>query len=118
VVIVCQIRARFAAAPPAPELRQGGIAECFRELALALVAVVEVDERGPGAAVAHPRHKLPEGRARCGGQEVPAVAKIMEMHPGQAGLAQRRHPHPAVEIAVMQRRASRAGEEQPFVSRR
>jgi len=46
VVIMCQIRARFAATPPALELGQGGIAKRFRELALPLVAVMEVDQRG------------------------------------------------------------------------
>jgi hypothetical protein len=84
---------------PAPTPGQGGIAECLCELALPLVAVMEVDKPGPGAAAPHPRHEFP-GRARRGGQEAPAVAKIMEMHAGGSGLVQRGHPYPAVEVAV------------------
>jgi len=34
VIIACQIRARSAATPPTLELGEGGIAECFGELAL------------------------------------------------------------------------------------
>jgi hypothetical protein len=30
---------------PALELAEGGVAQCFRELALALIAVVEIDQR-------------------------------------------------------------------------
>ena len=86
MVIACQIRARFATAPPALELGQGGITECFCKLALTLVAVVEINQRRAAAAVPHPRHELPEGHARCGGQEVPTVAKVMEVDTGETGL--------------------------------
>jgi len=48
------------------------------------LASLEIDQRGPGAAVPHPRYEFPEGCARCGGQEVAAAAKIMEMHAGEA----------------------------------
>jgi len=76
----------FAAAPAALELGEGGIAECFRELALPLVDVVEVYERGSGAAMPHPRHKFPEVAPAAAARRFPLWRRSWKCNPDRPVL--------------------------------
>jgi len=77
---------------------------------LASIAAVQVDQRGPGAAMAHPVHQLAERGPGHRRQCVAGVAQVVKMRCGKARLGQRGTPHTAPEVAISQRRAVRAGE--------
>ena len=73
---------------------------------------MQVDQRGPGAVVAHTFHQLTRVRARVGGEDVAGVPQVVKVGAGQAGTGERRCPGAAVEVAATKRLAIRAGEDQ------
>ena len=73
---------------------------------------MQVDERGPGAVVAHALHQLTRVRARVGGELVSGMAKIVKVDADQAGSGKRGHPDAAIEITVTKRLAVWAGEDE------
>jgi hypothetical protein len=80
---------------------------------LSLIAAVQVDQRGARAAVAHPVHQLALRLAPgVRGERVARMPQVMKMDAGQPGRRHGREPDAPPEIAVMQRAAARAGEQQ------
>jgi hypothetical protein len=77
---------------------------------LARIAAVQVDQRSPRAAVAHPVHQLTQRGPSRSRERVSSVAEIVEMNFGQASFGQRETPHPAPEVAVPQWCAHWAGD--------
>ena len=73
---------------------------------------MQIDERGPGAVVAHAFHQLTEVRPRVAGQDVASVPQVVKVGADQTGTGERGSPGTAVEVAVPQRLAVRAGEGQ------
>jgi len=67
------------------QLLSGQLPERVRDLPLALISGVQVNQRRPGAAVTHPGHQLPEVRPGCCGQGVAGMAQIVEVHGWQSG---------------------------------
>jgi hypothetical protein len=55
------------------------VAERVGDLPLPLVGRVQVDQRRPRAAVAHPRHQLPQVRPSGRGERVSGMAQVVEM---------------------------------------
>jgi hypothetical protein len=73
-LVACHFRARcLPGFPGFAECCACGLADCLSQLALPFAGRVQVDQRGPGAAVAHALHKFAQVRAFVGGQRVSGV---------------------------------------------
>jgi hypothetical protein len=114
VPVACPIGFR-GPARVAPQLLGGQVPESIGDLRSPFVGGVQVDQRGPGAAPAHPGHQLPQIRPGRRGQIVSRVPQVMEMDGGQLRLPERGQPGPAPEVAPPQQCASWAGEDQGVV---
>jgi len=97
------------------ECRLGNVANRIGDGALPVAGRVQVDESGPGAAMAHAFHQLPKVRARVRRQRVPGVSEIVEVHADQADRADRGQPCATVDVAVTHRRSGRTGEDERVV---
>ena len=84
---------------PNAERRAGTFADRIGKLALSLVGGVQVDQRGAGAAMAHPVHQLAETRSLISGKGVPGMPQVVEVNPGQTDP-----PAPAQVPAVRNQR--------------
>ena len=62
--------------------------------------------------MAHAVHQLSEVRARLGRELVAGVPQVMKMNTGQADRGSSRHPGATVEIAVTERGALGASEDE------
>src|SRR6185437_10914576 len=63
----------------------------------------------------HTVHQLAQARARIGGEGIPGMTQVVEVDAGQADLRDGGQPRAAVEAAMPQRRAHRAGEYERLV---
>lgn len=72
---------------------------------LTLAGRVEVDQRGPGDAVAHPLHQLAEVGASIGRERISGMPQVVKVNGWQASRLERGEPKAAPEVAVPQRRA-------------
>src|SRR5262245_61169697 len=68
--------------------------------ALAVVGVVQVDQRGPGAGMAHAGHQFAQASPGDRGQDVTGMAQVVEVDLGQTCLGGRWQPHAAAEVAA------------------
>jgi len=109
----CHVRARWCRC--LEECCPGGLADRIGELSLPFVGRVLVDQRGADAAVAHAVHQLAQARARVGVEGVPGMTQVVEVDAGQASPGDGGQPGAAVEVAMPQRRAHRAGEDERLV---
>jgi hypothetical protein len=67
----------------------GKIADDGGDRALPFVGVVQVDQRGPGAGMAHACHQFAQARPGCRGQDVAGMAQVVEVDLGQARFGER-----------------------------
>jgi hypothetical protein len=73
--------------PGLAERGAGAFADRIGKLALSLVGGMLVDQRGAGAAVAHPVYQLAKARALIGGKVFPACRRSWKWMPGRPTLA-------------------------------
>jgi len=102
----CPLRTLFN---PAPQLALYEPVQAIGNRPLASITAVQIDQRGPRTAMTHPVHQLTQRGPCYRRQRVTRVVQIMKMRVGQASFGQRGIPHPAPEVAIPQRHASRAG---------
>ena len=70
------------------------------DLALAFVAAMQIDQRRPGARVAHPVHQFTQACRSRGRQDVTSVAKVVNMNARHAESIGGRAPNALAEVAV------------------
>jgi hypothetical protein len=66
-----------------PQIGPGEIADDGGDRALPVLGVVQVDQRGPGAGVAHAGHEFAQARLGGRGQDVSCMAQVVEVDLGQ-----------------------------------
>ena len=76
------------------------IVNCRGDRSLPVVGVVQVDQRGPGAGMAHACHEFAQACSGGRGQDVAGMAQVVDVDLGQACLGECWQPHPAAEVAA------------------